>query len=272
MVDEAGDVDLDAGLGEREEVRAQADVALVTEDRAREAQQRALEVGERDVGVDGQPLDLVELRRVGGVGVAPVDAPGDDDVQRRREGLHRARLHRRGVRAQHHVVGDVEGVGARARRVRLGVVERVEVVVDRLDLGAVEHAEAEAEEDVLDLAPGLRDEVVAPDRLGRVAGEGDVDAVLAEPAFELAGLELGMAGRDRLLELAAQLVGRLADTTALLGRQVGDAAQQVGQLGLAPEPLHAHLLERAGGGGRGDGVARVAGDLFDAVDHGRVSS
>ena len=33
-----------------------------------------LQVGERDVLVDGQPLDLVELRRVGGVGVGPVDA------------------------------------------------------------------------------------------------------------------------------------------------------------------------------------------------------
>src|SRR6201999_2177098 len=46
---EAGDVDLDARLGEREEVRPQADVALVAEDRAGEAEQRALEVAERHV-------------------------------------------------------------------------------------------------------------------------------------------------------------------------------------------------------------------------------
>ncbi|MFN8204161.1 MAG: hypothetical protein U0S48_16500 [Solirubrobacteraceae bacterium] len=45
-----------------------------------------------DVGVDGQPLDLVELRRVGGVAVAAVDAAGDDHVQRRRLLLHRADL------------------------------------------------------------------------------------------------------------------------------------------------------------------------------------
>ena len=71
-------------------------------------------------------------------------------------GLHRADLHRRGVRAQHDVVGDVERVGAVARRVRRAVVERVEVVVDGLDLGALDDGEAEAEEDVLDLAPASR--------------------------------------------------------------------------------------------------------------------
>ncbi len=66
----AGDVDLDGGLGEGEEVRAQAHVALVAEDGAGEGQQRALEVGEGDVLVDGEALDLVELGRVGGVEVA----------------------------------------------------------------------------------------------------------------------------------------------------------------------------------------------------------
>src|ERR671928_818836 len=92
----ARDVDLDARLGEREEVRAQADVPVVAEDRPGEAQQRALEVGERDVLVDGQALHLVELRRVGGVAVAPVGAPGDDDVERRRGCLPRPDLPRRG--------------------------------------------------------------------------------------------------------------------------------------------------------------------------------
>ena len=109
---EARDVDLDPRLGEREEVRAQADLALVAEDRAGERQQRALQVGERDVLVDREALDLVELRRVRRVAVAAVDAAGDDDVERRRVLLHRADLHRRGVRAQHDVVGDVERVGS----------------------------------------------------------------------------------------------------------------------------------------------------------------
>jgi hypothetical protein len=57
-------------------VRAQADLAVVAEDRAGEAQQRALQVAERQALVDRQALDLVELRRVRRVVVGPVDAPG----------------------------------------------------------------------------------------------------------------------------------------------------------------------------------------------------
>ena len=54
------------------------------------------------------------------------------------------------------------------RRVRRRVVERVEVVVDGLDLGALGDVEAEPDEDVLDLAPGLGDQVQVADRRQRV--------------------------------------------------------------------------------------------------------
>ena len=114
--------------------------------------------------------------RVGRVGVGAVDAPGHDDVDRRRLVLHRADLDRRGVDAQQHCLRvedvverlDVEGVGHQPRRVRRRVVERVEVVVDGLDLGALGDVEAEADEHVLDLAAGLRDQVQAADRRQRV--------------------------------------------------------------------------------------------------------
>ena len=96
-------------------MRAQADLAVVAEDRAREGQQRAAQVGERDVLVDREALDLVELRRVRGVGVAPVRAAGDDDVERRRLQLHRPHLHRRGVRAQHDVLGRCRTCRVRSR-------------------------------------------------------------------------------------------------------------------------------------------------------------
>ncbi len=187
----AGDVDLDAGLGEGEEVRAQPDVALAAEDRARELQQRALEVGEGDVRIDGKALDLVELRRVRGVGVGPVDASGDHHVKRRRVRLHRAHLHRRGVRAQHELPAagralDVEGVGARPRGVRGAVVERVEVVVDGLDLGALHDGEAEPEEDVFELAARGGKDVQAADRLRWGAGQRHVDAVGEQALLELA--------------------------------------------------------------------------------------
>ena len=46
-------------------------------------------------------------------------------------------------------------------------VERVEVVARRLDLAAVDDAVAEAEEDVLDLAADLRDQVQPAARVAR---------------------------------------------------------------------------------------------------------
>ena len=76
---------------------------------------------------------------------------------------------------------DVEGVGARPRGVRRAVVERVEVVVDGLDLGTFHDREAEAEEDVFELALRGGEHVQAPDRLRRGAGQRHVDAV-APPA------------------------------------------------------------------------------------------
>src|SRR3712207_7298078 len=49
---------------------------------------------------------------------------------------------------------------------------------------------------------------------------------------------------DERLERLARLVRRPADLAALLGRQLRDAAQHVRQLGLAPQELHARLLQR----------------------------
>ena len=124
--------------------------------------ERALEVGERDALVDGEPLDLVEDRRVRRVGrVAPVDAAERDDVDRRLLRLHRADLRRRRLGAEHGLVVDEERRERRARRVARREVERVEVVARRLDLAAVDDPVAEPEEDVLDLAPDLRDQVQA---------------------------------------------------------------------------------------------------------------
>ena len=63
----AGDVHLDAGLREREEARPEPGNPLGTEDPPRELVERPLQVGQGDVGADGEPLDLVEDRAVGGV-------------------------------------------------------------------------------------------------------------------------------------------------------------------------------------------------------------
>ena len=217
---------------------------MLAEHLAREREQHALEVGQRDVLVDREALELVEHRDVRGVRrVGPVDAARDHDVDRRLLRLHRARLHRRGVRAQQHVLREVEGVLRRAGRVLGRVVERREVVVLVVDLRALEDGEAEPDEDVLHLAPDLRDQVEPAGRLRRVARERDVDPVLGEAAVELRCLELGRALREQLLERHPHLVGRLAHRPALLGRQLADRAERRGELRLAAEVAHAQLLE-----------------------------
>ena len=55
------------------------------------------------------------------------------------------------------------------------------------------------------------------------------------------------------------------------GRQLGDAAQQLRQLGLAPEVLDAHALELLRGAGAVDGLRGRLLDLLDAVDHRETS-
>ena len=146
------------------------------------------------------------------------------------------------------------------------MVERVEVVVDEVDLGALDAREPEAEEDVLDLAPGLGDQVDAADRLRRLAGERDVDPVLREARVELVGFELLPAGLDQGLERLAGLVGRPADGAALLGRELRHASEEVRQLGLAPEVADAELLERRARRGACDGRLGLGADRSDAVE------
>ena len=157
------------------------------------------EVGERDAAVDGERLDLVEHRRVAGVErLVAVRAPGRDHEDRRLLRLHGADLHRRRVRAQHHLLGlaevHVERVLHRARRVAGRDVERLEVVPVVLDLGALGDAVAQAHEDVLELALHLGDEVEVPARAA-VAAEGEVEPVALRRLRGLGGRELGPAGR-----------------------------------------------------------------------------
>ena len=138
---------------------------------------RAEQVAERDALVDGEPLDLVEHRRVAGVErVAPEGAPRRDDVDRRWLRLHRAHLHGRRVRAQHHALrvaqAHVERVLHGARRMTGREVERLEVVPVGLDLGAFGDLVAQADEHVFELAPDARDRMqVAAHVLARAERE-----------------------------------------------------------------------------------------------------
>src|ERR1039458_4100040 len=90
---------------------------------------------------------------------------------------------------------------------RVGV-QRVEVVGGRLDLGSLGDAEAEAEEDVLEVASGLGEQVQMPTRERRRAGQRDVDAIIDEPRIQLGTRELRRARLDELAPPPARGGGR----------------------------------------------------------------
>ncbi len=164
---------------------------------------------------------------------------------------------------------DVERVGARPRGMRRAVVERVEVVVHGLDLRPLHDGEAEPEEDVFELAPGLRQHVQAPDRLRRRARQRHVDAVGAQALLELAAPSSSPA-RASISASSAWRAWLAALPTAPRScrRQLGDPAQQLRQLGLAPEVAHAQLLERVAGGGGGRSAPRASAlSSLDPLDH-----
>ena len=255
MADPARDVGLKGGLGEGEEVCAEAGLALLAEEGLDEVVERALEVAQGDALADHEALDLVELRQVGRVGhIAAVDLARADHVDGRLFLLHGVHLGARGLGAQQDVglaahvgdvaaaVEDVEGVLHRAAGVVGRRVERGEVVEVGLDLAAGDDLVADAGEDVAHLADDVVDEVLRAD--GHAApGQGDVNGAGGHLLFELGGLELLLLGLERRLDGVADLVGHLADDGALLLGELAHAAQGGGEAALLAQDGDADLLE-----------------------------
>src|SRR5919202_1753335 len=168
LAEDARDLELGGGLGEGEERRPEAGVDVRPEVGGGERFDGAGQVAEGDAPVHGQPLNLVEDGEVAGVGGIPaVAAPRHDHVDGWHLGLHDSDLNRRGVGpkegglrlTQPHVEGVPHAAGGVAGR----HVEGLEVVPVRLDLRALGHPVAHGHEHVLQLHPGLGDEVeVAP--------------------------------------------------------------------------------------------------------------
>ncbi len=178
-------VDLRRRLGEREERRPEAQANVVAlEEVAQELGERSLEVGERDVPVDPQALDLMEHRRVRGVAVHAIDAARRDDLDRRLVRFHVAHLDRRRMRPQHHAAFDIEGVLHRARRVILRRVQRGEVVEVVLDLRAVRHREAQRVKELLHAFLHARQRMQAA-AAAAAAGQRHIDRVGGELRVQL---------------------------------------------------------------------------------------
>ena len=146
----------------------------------------ALEIGEGDVGVDAEALDLVKDGRVGGVsGIVAMDLAGDDDPQRRRLRFHGVDLHRRGMGAHQQRRSrsglrswfDHQRVLGVARRVTGREVQRFEVVVVGFHLGAQADRVAHRGEDADNLVHGA-DERVLGAKSAAGSREANVDGVV----------------------------------------------------------------------------------------------
>ena len=135
---------------------------------------RALQVGQRNVFIHIEPLHLVEVGAMGGVGrVTAIAATGRDDPYRRLVRHHIAHLHRRGVAAHQIAVFEVEGILLVARRVVGRRVERIKVVPYRFNVRPVSNGESQRLKDlgntVGDLGNGVAGAKALPlARLGQV--------------------------------------------------------------------------------------------------------
>ncbi len=163
--EDAADLHVGRGLGEGEEAGEEARLDGRAEERLHGVIERALEIGEGDVGVDAEAFDLMEDGRVRGVGgVVAMDLAGDDDADRRSLRDHGADLHGRGVGAHQQAVAggtgllacDLKRVLGIARGVVLRKVECLEVVEVALDLGAEVGGVAEMVEDPHDFVHGVQ--------------------------------------------------------------------------------------------------------------------
>ncbi len=198
-------------LDERKVARPEAHLEIALEERAHELGERAFQVGEADVFVDKQALDLVEHRRVRLIRIAAIDLAGRDQADRRRLALHGADLHGRGMRAQQAAVAEVERVVHRARRMVRREIQRFEIVIVVFDLGTFGDIVAEPREDLGHAVERARDRM-QPAALGATAGQRDVDALGREALIKRDLLERRLARGDRVGDrfLGAIDVGRRA--------------------------------------------------------------
>src|SRR5574340_767862 len=230
-------------LGEREERGPETHPQIVAfEEALQEVLHHALEIGETDLLVDPQALDLMEHRRMGGVGVDTVDAPGRDDLQRRLVRLHVAHLHRRGVGAQHMLRVDVEGVVHRARRMVLRDVQRGEVVEIAFDLRAGRDGKTQRMEQLLDALQRARHRMQAA-RAQAAPGQGHIQRFRRQLLLQLVLLQriaaLLQGGFDALLDLVdARACGR-----TFFRRQLAQAFEQGREAALLAQVFCLDLLQ-----------------------------
>ena len=106
------------------------------------------------------------------------------------------------------------------------------------------------------------------ERIDQIRAEAEQAIAAATDTAALEDVRIRYLGRKAELPNLLRSVAELppADGRSLIGRELGDAAQQVRQLGLAPEVADADVLERRRVPGGGDLPLGRGLDLGDAVE------
>ena len=239
-------VQLGGGLGEGEEIRAQANLSLFAEHGAGHVLQGALQIGHGQALIHGQALNLMEDRGVGGVQlVGAVHLAGAHDVQGQLAREHRAHLHRGGVGAQQQVSVlrlNVEGVLHFAGRVVRLNVQSVKVVPLGLQLGAVGNLPAHADENVSQALLHQGDGVAATQGTASRCGR-HVHGLLGQDAGLTLSLQLLGASLNNLGQCGAGLTQQFAHGALVLVLKVAHLAVSDAHDALLAKEAQAHLLE-----------------------------
>ena len=100
-----------------------------------------------------------------------------------------------------------------------------------------------------------------------LAGEGDVQGLGLEPGFQSGLFQFHALGVKSLFKLGAHCVGKLAHDGTLLCGELAHLLEDGGQLALFAQILHAQSVKRGNVAGRGDGLERLFGELFELFFH-----
>ena len=280
--EDTGDLDVGGGLGEGEEAGEETGFDRRTEECPHGMVEGALEVGERNVGVDAEAFDLVKDGRMGGVcGIVAVHLAGNYDSQRRRPLEHRPDLDGAGVGAHQQpvasglglLVGNLERILRVAGWVVRGKVESFEIVEVGLNLRTERGGVAEVVEDLDDAIHG-GEKRVRDAGMARGAWEGDIDSLRR---LLFGGQGFGEQGQ---LDLLLELIEPDAEWLASFGGRglepgIGDELQAAL---LAAEPVEAKGLGILSGHRGSDfgcegrerlveGGVVVGGQMRDGVGH-----
>ena len=262
------DVDFHRRFRERKKRRPEPHLdALHLEERLAEFLQHPFQIAEIGRSVDDQTLDLVELRRMGLVGIDAIGPARTDDTDRRFLRQHRANLHRARMRAQQFsrpvfLPREEERVVHLARGMAFGEVQFREVVVVGLDIGSLGDRETEIGEDRDEFVHHLTDRMDAagiqrpgPD------GQRHVDLLRGEAGFQRLIPEDRAPRRKSLGHDVLKRVDRGALRAPLVGRHFTERRQQRRDAALLAERADAHGFERGLVGRGRDGRKKLRAKL-----------